>query len=292
MITELTATVILVVGAPGEPEYEPVFAEWAERWEVGARLGGANVIRIAGREALQSALAEQAGADQARLWIVYLGHGTFDGTRAKLNLAGPDVAANELASWLDPITRPTAVAICASSSSPFLNALSREGRVVVTATKSGHQYSFSRFGDYLSRAIGNAAADLDKDQQVSMLEAFLHASAGVAEFYAADGRMPSEHALIDDNGDGLGTPASWYRGVRSTREPEDGRVADGTHAHRLHLVASARERSMPDELRRRRDELEQRVELLRARKETLAEDEYYRLLEELMLELARVYEKV
>jgi hypothetical protein len=34
----------------------------------------------------------------------------------------------------------------------------------------------------------------------------------VAEFYEADGRLATEHALLDDNGDSLGTPADFFRG--------------------------------------------------------------------------------
>ena len=44
-------------------------------------------------------------------------------------------------------------------------------------------------------------ADLDKDDQVSLLEAFLTASVRTAEFYEETSRLATEHALIDDNGD-------------------------------------------------------------------------------------------
>ena len=289
MLAEVTTTVVLVVGAPGEPEYGASFADWAERWEAAAELGGANVLRVGDRAGLQAALAAQERAGDDPLWFVFLGHGTFDGTRAKLNLKGPDVSATELSEWLAPIERPTSVVLCSSSSGPFVNELSRPGRVVVTATKSGHQYSYSRFGEYLSHAIGAPEADLDKDDQVSLLEAFLFASAGVERFYAGESRLASEHALIDDNGDGLGTPATWFRGVRATRAAEGDRLADGTFAHRMHLVETERERAMSAEVRGRRNALEERIEELRLRKPELTEDEYYRELEQLMLRLARLY---
>ncbi len=50
---------------------------------------------------------------------------------------------------------------------------------------------------------GAIVADLDKDGQVSLLEAFLIASRRTLEFYKVEGRIATEHALIDDNGDGL-----------------------------------------------------------------------------------------
>jgi len=294
MIGELTTTVILITGAAGEPEYRDAFAAWSERWELAAARGGGHVLRATNRAELAAALAAEERSGDDPLWVVFVGHGTYtggDGTHAKLNLRGPDVSAVELSAWLDPIVRPTSVVICSASSAPFVNQLSRPGRVVVTATKSGHQYNYSRFGDYLSRAMDNLEADLDKDGQVSLLEAFLFASAGGAEFYAGETRLATEHALIDDNGDGLGTPASWFRGVRTIRKTEGDQLADGVHAQRRHLVETERERALSADLRRKRDGLEARLDGLRLLKPELATDDYYRRLERLMLQLARLYEK-
>ena len=170
-----------------------------------------------------------------------IGHGTFDGHTAKFNLRGPDVTAEELAEWLKPLKRPLAVINCASASAPFINRLAGENRVVITATKSGDEQNFARFGQYISAAIADPAADLDKDGQVSLLEAYLTACRQVAEFYEQEARLATEHALLDDNGDGLGTPAAWFRGLRATQRAKDGAALDGTRAHQFHLVASDRE---------------------------------------------------
>ena len=113
---------------------------------------------------------------------------------------------------------------CASSSAPFINRLSAPDRVVVTATKSGYELNYARFGDYLSAPSPTPAADLDKDEQTSLLEAFLLASGRVAEFYEQEARLATETALIDDNGDGQGTPAAWFRGVRAVRRAKTGRA--------------------------------------------------------------------
>jgi hypothetical protein len=47
---------------------------------------------------------------------------------------------------------------------------------------------------------------------------------------------------------------------------------------------------MPAELRAKRDRLELEVETLREKKASLAEEEYYSQLEQLLVELARLYE--
>ena len=80
--------------------------------------------------------------------------------------------------------------------------------------------------------------------------------------------------------------------MRSTRQAQGGRLADGVRANQLHLVPSDRERTMPRALRAERDALELQVENLRARKADLQESEYYDRLEELCLQLARLYQQL
>jgi hypothetical protein len=141
----------------------------------------------------------------------------------------------------------------------------------------------------MSAAIADMSADLDKDGQVSLLEAYLTACRQVDEFYDQEARLATEHALLDDNGDGLGTPATWFKGLRATQRAKDGASLDGTRAHQLHLIASDRERNLPPEVRQRRDELELKIASLREHKQQLSEDEYLTRLEPLMLELAKLY---
>ena len=289
-------SVVVVVGAPGQPEYQADFRRWADLWQAAAAKAGARAIRIGDgkdemtpdRDRLRSAISENP-TGTGPLWLVLIGHGSFDGREAKFNLRGPDVTEAELAEWLAPLKRPVAILDCSSSSSPFLSKLSGENRVVVTATRSGNESNFSRFGQYLAEATGDVRADLDKDGQVSLLEAYIAAAARTEEFYKSKSRLATEPALLDDTGDKLGTPADWFRGVRATRRAKDGAPADGLRAHQWHLIPSDRERSIPPEVRRDRDRLELASAGLREQKGKLAEDDYYARLEPLMVELARLY---
>jgi hypothetical protein len=221
---------------------------------------------------------------------VLIGHGTFDGKEARFNLRGPDLSASNLVEWLKPIRRPAVVINTASASAPFLKPLSGTNRIVITATRSGSEQNFARFGGYFARALAERSGDLDQDGQVSVLEAFLSASAGAKEFYRTEGRLATEHALLDDNGDGLGTPADWFRGVRAVKQADAGKALDGARAHQVHLVPSAMELALPPEVRQRRDALELELIRLRERKAGRDEDEYFRDLEKLLLELARLME--
>jgi hypothetical protein len=291
------ACVLVVIGAPGAPEYVAQFERCADQWRAAAAKAGSESIEIgrsraastSDRDLLQDVVAKQAAASREPFWIVLIGHGTYDGHDAKFNLRGPDLTDVELARWLAPIKRPLVVINCASASGPFIKGLSGENRVIVTATRSGDETNFARFGQYVVEAVADQRADLDKDGQVSLLEAYLTASGRVAEYYRDHSQLATEHALLDDNGDSFGTPADWFRGTRAVRRAKDGARLDGARAHQLCLVPSNRERDMPVALRQERDQLELSVAALRDQKEKLNEDEYYARLERLMVELARLY---
>src|SRR4051812_22536656 len=159
-----TPTVIVAVGAEGSAEYAKPFADWADRWAQAATKGNAKLIQIgrdtekAGgatdKDRLKQALADEAKASVSPadpLWLVLIGHGTYDGKEAKFNLRGPDVSDAELADWLKAVARPIAIIDCSSASGPFLKKLSGPpNRVIVTATRSGSENNYARFGDYLS----------------------------------------------------------------------------------------------------------------------------------------------
>src|SRR5688500_7048168 len=108
--------VVVVVGAAGAPEFAPQFDEWAERWRAAADtaaaafhvIGKAEAAEPNDRERLQKLLDDLAGNANAPLWLVFIGHGTFDGHAAKFNLRGTDLSAEDLAGWLVPVKRPIA----------------------------------------------------------------------------------------------------------------------------------------------------------------------------------------
>jgi hypothetical protein len=291
-------TVILVVGATGEPEFGSNFVQQVQLWDKICNRAEAKVVRIGldtnnppeDRELLKQALAGEQTNLADPLWLVFIGHGTFDGKEARFNLRGPDISDTELAEWLKEFQRPLIVINCASASAPFLKTLSGTNRVIITATRSGNELNFTRFGQSFAKALEDPETDLDKDGQVSLLEAFLMASRHVSEFYRTEGRLITEHALIDDNGDGQGTPADWFRGVRATKKAKEGASLDGARANQVHLVLSKEELALPTEVRARRDALELSVAKLRESKTQMPEADYYRQLESLLLELAKLQE--
>ena len=286
---------LIVVGAPGEATYATNFTHQADAWSALAQRTGGHPTTIgldaAGTndlEVLQRTLASEPPDGPAPLVLVLIGHGTFDGRDAKFNLRGPDLSTTNLQEWLQPIRRTLAVIHTGSSSAPFLNRLSRSNRIVITATRSGNEQNATRFGTSLAEALDDPKSDLDQDGETSLLEAFLSASTRVAEFYKSEGRLATEHPLIDDNGDGLGTPAEWFRGTRATKKPVGGATSDGLRAHQFALVPGPESRRLSPEVRARRDELEIAVARMRETRPAEPGDDYYDRLEVLLLELARL----
>ena len=297
--------VLVVTGAAGSPEFGPGFARAAERWRDACTAAGAS-CRIVGldagddvsgssthdRDAITAWFGSLDPASARPAWFVYVGHGTWDGRESRLNLRGADLTGSEFKLLVDRLgDRPTVVIHGGSASGPWIPLLAAPHRVIVTATASGDEVNYARLGEHLAEMIGTTAGegDLDMDGQVSLLEAFIAAARRVELFYSGEGRLATEHALLEDNGDGRGTPPEFFSGARLVRRAADGSEPDGALARRIILVETATERSLSDAQRARRDALEDELEQLRARKPSMPEADYMHALEELLRRLAAIY---
>ena len=291
--------VMIIAGAGGEEEYTELFAEWAG--ELAGAFGGnaAEMVHITNkpedtgaRKTVESTLKKWVEKPDGEIWILLVGHGTFDGKAAKFNLVGNDASDADFKHWLKPHRGPLVFINTSSCSAPFIRSLSGPNRVVATATKSGYEQNFCRFGGYMAAALGQAGADLDKDGAVSVLEAFLIASRQAGEFYRENDRLVTENALLDDNGDGMGTPADWFRGVRTQKKAKGKSSADGKLSRLVFPVIPPAEKDIPAPLRKKRLTTEAEIETLRSLKKTLEAEIYYRDIEKLFLELAALNDEI
>ncbi len=290
-------SILVVVGAAGEEDFGKVFRESAERWRSAFQtedftlLDGTDLTASDGKTHQQKILdwiGRPTDRDALReRWLVLIGHGTHDKSAAKFNLRGPDISADAIAKAIAKVEAKWLIIDGSSSSGPFINNLSGPNRIIITGTKSGAEQNFTRFGEFLSQTIADPNTDLDHDDGVSILEAFLAASNRVLQFYENEGRLASEQALLDDNGDSRGTPAAFYRGARPVKAPANGLKLDGAFASRT-LVSNF---GVPDkrskEQRELAESLANQVEALRTRKKEMAEEEYYKELEQLFLAIAK-----
>lgn len=287
--------VLVACGLGGEPRYQEAFLATGLAIAVAARerLGvPAPHIRllaedpsrnpaVAARSSKEeigkslAAIARDAEPD-ATILIVFIGHGAVGPEGARINLPGPDLSAAEFAALLAPFgTRQIIVVNAASASGDWVREVGGPGRVVLTATRSGAEREETQFGRHFAAALGSDEADRDKDGRLSVLEVFDYARREVVRVYERDQRLRTEHPLLDADGDGKGT-----------MEPVD-TEGDGAAAATLYL-GGGRVGVPLTGLAAVRDSLEREVTKLRNRKATMADAEYDRRLEGLLLELARV----
>jgi hypothetical protein len=210
-----------------------------------------------------------------------IGHGSFDGLDYKINLPGPDVSAVELAGLLDRIPAGRQLVVnMTSASGASIVALEKPNRVVIAATKSGTERNATVFARYWVEALREPAADTDKNEVITALEAFRYADRKTAGFYESQKRLATEHPLLEDTGKGDGVRAP---------SPENGQ---GLVATTFPVVRfGAAQRVAQDPIKRkllvRREELEQQIDRLKYQKAALPAEEYRKQLAALLLELAK-----
>ena len=287
---------VIINGAGGEPVYAKQFEQWtaelsavlSDRYGFDAKQikvltekpADATTARATAEEVKRTfaALKTQLAADNI-LFVFLIGHGSFDGKESKFNLVGPDLPASEYNALLSALpTRRIVVLNMASASGEFIKSLAARGRIVITATRNGQETNATRFPGFFITALNANDSDTNQDGHTSVLEAFVYANRLTEEFYKRAGRLATEHALIDDNGDGVG---------REKAEAGEGLLARATYIDSL-SVGEAAATVATAKLLQERTRLEGEIEQLIARKDSMQEAEYEATLEKLFIQLAKV----
>ena len=280
---------VIINGPGGEPAYAKQFDEWtkqlsgvlAERFGFDSKNVRVLSERTATAEEVKKSFAtlkSQLDANNV-LFLFLIGHGSFDGKESKFNLVGPDLSASEYNVLLSSLpTRRVVVLNMASASGEFIKSLAAKGRIVITATRNGQETNATRFAGFFISALNATDADTDQDGHVSVLEAFVYASRITGDYYKRAGRLATEHALLDDNGDGVG---------HEKAEAGEGLLARATYLDSL-SVDEAAASAATVKLLKERTRLEGEIEQLIARKTNMPEAEYEATLERLFIELAKV----
>jgi hypothetical protein len=179
-------------------------APGAEQFGPTTNRGPANRAAI---EADVADLRRRLGPEDA-LWVIFMGHGHYDGRNAHVNLPGPDIDGPELGKLFAGIPGQEQVFILTTSASGFLlKPLSARGRVVITATEPDRELNETLFPLALADVLAAPPPEADRDKQggLSLLELYLAVVTDVLQRYATAEEIPTEHARLDDNGDGRGS---------------------------------------------------------------------------------------
>jgi len=280
---------LTIAGLGGEPDYEQRFAMLATEIDSILKAAGpdARIETLKGPAATREnvrgmieKIAHEITAQDAFV-VMLIGHGSFDGVDYKMNLPGPDLSAGELAALLDrvPAARQLVVNMT-SSSGGAIEALRKANRVLITATKTGTERNATVFARYWVEALRDPAADVDKNETTSALEAFQYAQHKTAEYYDSQKRLATEHSVLEDTGKGSG--------VRSP-SPDN---SQGLRAAQFPLVRLGAAKSLVDNPEKRKllgqkESLERQIDELKYAKAAMAPDAYRKQLTALLLELAR-----
>lgn len=278
--TAAAATQVVVVsGLGGDPQFDDRFAGWSSKVEkasVTATGDAARVLRFSGegarREVIDAALQRAARTLRSgdHFVLVLLGHGTYDGNEYRLNIAGPDITGTEIAALLDKFPEGVSqlVVNATSTSGAVAEKWAKPGRVVITATRSGGERNATRFGGFWADALVSDEADLDKDGSVTAQEAYDFAVRKVADSYKSDSAVLTERARIN--------------GADPARFVVARLGAAALFASDAQLVA----------LREEQNQIELRLGQIKAQKATLAVDDYYNRLEPVLVELAKLGQRI
>jgi hypothetical protein len=284
---------ITVAGLGGEPLFDQRFTSLAQEMDKLVRttpdskvttLTGPEAVKIRIRAALEE--AAKNGKPEDTLVVTIIGHGNFDGQDYKVNIPGPDVTAAELAEWMDRVPAQKQVIINTTScSGASIDMLRRDNRVVISATKAASERLATQFARFWVEAMRNPEADTDKNEVVSVLEAYRFADKKTVGFYETQKRLATEHAMLEDTGKG--------NGVRAPG-PDNGHglLAGQTALLRFGSMQQAAKAPEKQALLKRREDVEAKIEKLKYEKAAISVADYRKQLGALLLELAKVQEEI
>jgi hypothetical protein len=285
---------LVVAGASGEEQYATMHRTWVDTLTGVLRdtfglpadhlvvltetpKPGEAVSNAVNVKAALAKLVPRVTKDDV-LFVMLMGHGSGSGPEAKFNLVGPDLTAAEWKTLLDPVAGRVAFVDASSASAGFLKTMSGKDRIVITATNSPAQVYHPLFAQAFIEALTSSAADLDKNERISLWEAFVYATKLVEQHYQRAGTLATEHAVLDDSGEGTG---------RDAAAPAAGvTLATLTYLDAPHVATSAD--PAVQALIDRREALTKEIDDLRSRQSSMPAVEYQQQFEKLALDLAQV----
>jgi len=287
---QATTFYVTIAGLGGEPEFELRFSGWAKDIDKIVKEAGSDArgFTLQGSDATKAKLqatlqqiARDAVKDDA-LVVTIIGHGTFDGAEYKMNLPGPDMTGIELATLLDRVPAGRQLVVnMTSASGGSLASLRKKERAVITSTKSGNEKNASIFARFWVESLRDPAADSDKNEVISALEAFRYADQKTTKFYESQNRLATEHALLEDTGTGDGAR-------QPSAQNGQGLVASRFPLLRLGAAQLAARDPAKVALLQKKENLEQQIDQLKYQKAAMPVSEYRPRLQVLLTDLAKV----
>jgi hypothetical protein len=269
--------VTVVQGLSGAPEYQEPFDEQRSKiYEASNSMTTSeNVTAFTHEDATKEKLMvhfanlanSMSGNDRAAIYLI--GHGSYDGEQYKFNIPGPDITDEDLNSFLNALPGRNHFLVSTSSTSgALLETLENDSRTIVTATRNGNEKNATEFGAFFAQALSSETADINKNNSVSIQEAFDFAEKGVADFFESSGRLATEHPQI--------------RGENAAQ----------FSLARISAIETSSEIPRVTQLLEQRQALDSDIEELQLRRSELGNADYIEQLQALILESATLSEEI
>ncbi len=228
--------------------------------------------------------------------VFLIGHGSFIAGESRLNIPGKDLTADALGEMLGELHVARLIVVNSSASSAgFINALSGDDRIIVTATKSVNERNATQFMESFLQGLEDGSADQNRDGRISLLEASRQAAQLTQDWYDGQGYLLTEHPLIDDNGDGLGSRLipEVTDGAMAVEIPVgEGVVLDGGLAGRYFLKDFSFPSEVPEYLAQRYTDILDEVERIKHTKSEFDPPAYRAVLEPLLIKAAGTHREI
>jgi len=279
------SSALIIRGVAGSPEHETKFDKWTTETQKALvekfGFSSERLIVLSDKKSAQAEIQKAFATLKQQLkpgdtfFLFFIGHGSGDDGIYKFNISGPDYTADDYNKLLSTLPAGRSVIVLGTpASGAAIEKFAGKNRVVITATRSGQEGNDIVFYDYFLEALQSPAADEDKDQKISVWEAFKYAVAGTERFYKEEGRLATEHPQISDNG-------TEKTGVTTKEIPLVAR-ATSFQVDRPIVSSDPKLQALLNQKR----ELEQKIEDLRINKSAIPEAEYDKQMESLLVELA------
>jgi hypothetical protein len=248
-----TKRALILCGHPGDKAHRKPFAESVEKIrdalieryqfaanDIHVQFGGpvadgegpvlSGVGGQSSREEIEAEAAELRKVlrpDDA-LWVIVIGHSHYDGKHSWFNIPGPDINQQEFGKLFAGLEcREQVFFITIPASGYYIKPLAAKGRVVISATEADLEVNETLFPLALAEVLATppepADLDVDHDGNLTLFDLYIAIAKNVAERYVSDEALPTEHSLIDDNGDGRGTEVQ----IDYLTEKQGGRLKEG-----------------------------------------------------------------
>ncbi len=249
-----TRHAIVIVGLPGDEEHHQKFEQLAGVWrhwlvDVAGVQEQNHLLLMSinqdlstpiNAESISSRIAEfnsQLRSNDS-LWVFLLGHGSQDDRHGWFHIVGPDLNAAQWAGFFATVNVKEQVFwFTHSASGSFVKPFSLPGRVVISATDDG-EVNETRFPqaltDIMQLELNNENKKL-RETPLSVLELFLETARRVDQSFEDQQLLPTEHAQLDDNGDGVGTEVGDVTSQSNDSSEATQSVVDGTVANQIQI---------------------------------------------------------